>query len=49
MRMPGKPGEIFFRPVVAEIVKQQERIELGGVAEAESAAKVNASAFHRGL
>ena len=38
MRMPGEAGEIVLRVVVAEIVEQQERIELGGVAEAEGAA-----------
>ena len=45
MRMPGKAGAIFVRPVVAEIVEQQERIELGGVAEAEGAAQMHAGAF----
>ena len=38
VRMPRKAGEIIGRPVVAEIVEQQERIGLGGVAEAEGAA-----------
>jgi len=49
MRMPRKPGEILLRAVVAEIVEQQERIELGGVAKTEGAAKVNACALHGGL
>ena len=29
MRMPRETGPIIVRPVVAEIVEQQERIELG--------------------
>ena len=39
MRMPGKAGEIILRPIVAEIVEQQERIGLGRIAEAEGAAQ----------
>src|SRR5262249_5457155 len=49
MRMPRKSREIFFRVVVAEIIQQQERIELFGVAEAERAAQMHAGAFERGL
>ena len=49
MRMPREAGEIFGRPVVAEIVQQQERIEFGGVAEAERAAQMHARALDRGL
>jgi hypothetical protein len=36
--MPRKAGEIILRPVIAKIVEQQERIGLGGFAEAERAA-----------
>ena len=49
MRMPGKAGAILVGTVVAEIVEQQERIELGGVAEAEGAAQMDAGALDRGL
>ena len=49
MRMPGKAGAVFVGTVVAEIVEQQERIEFGGVAEAEGAAQIHAGAFHGGL
>ena len=49
MRMPREAGEIFVRPVVAEIVEQQERVEFGGVAEAERAAQMHAGALDRGL
>ena len=45
MRMPRKAGEVVGRAVVAEIVEQQERIELGGFAEAEGAAQLDAGAF----
>ena len=46
MRMPGKAGLVLVGIVVAEIVQQQERIELLGVAEAEGAAQMHAGAFH---
>ena len=36
MRMPREAGEVVVGPVVAEVVEQQERIELGRVAEAET-------------
>ena len=45
VRMPGKAGEILARAVVAEIVEQQERIEVRRVAEAERATEVHAGAF----
>ncbi len=45
----GKPAQIVVGAVVAEIVEQQERIELAGVAEAEGAAQLDAGAFHGGL
>src|SRR5208282_5282785 len=46
MRMPGEAGLIVFRPVAAEIVHHQERIEVGRVAEAEGAAQPDACALH---
>jgi hypothetical protein len=49
MRMPGKAGAIIFRPVVAEIVEQQERIGGVGFAEAEGAAQLYAGALDRGF
>ena len=45
MRMPRETGAIIVGAVVAEIVEQQERIEFGGVAEAEGAAELDARAF----
>ena len=41
MWMPRKPGEIGIGIVVAEVVEQQERIEIAGVAEAERAPQRN--------
>ena len=49
MRMPGEAGAIVVRPIVAEVVEQQERIEFLGVAEAEGAAQMHAGAFNGGL
>src|SRR6185436_9770785 len=46
MRMPRKPGHVVARAVVAEIVEQQEWIELGGIAEAERALQLDAGAFN---
>ena len=37
VRMPRKPGEVVLGIVVAEVVEQQERIEVRGLAEAEGA------------
>ena len=37
MRMPRESGEIVGRIVVAEIIEEQERIEVGGIAEPEAA------------
>ena len=41
MRVPRKSGEVIFRNVVAKIIEQKERIEIGSVAEAKSAAQVH--------
>ena len=49
MRMPGEAGQVVLRDVVAEIVEQEERIEVGGVAETERAAQMDAGAFEGGL
>src|SRR5579863_3612049 len=49
MRMPGKASKIVLRNVVAEIVKQEERIEILGVAEPERPPQMHPGAFERGL
>ena len=48
VRVPGKAGEIVARPIVAEIVHHQERIEIRRVAEAEGAPQLDAGAFEGG-
>ena len=49
VRMPGESRQIIGGNVVAEVVEQQERIEIGGVAEPERAAQVYAGSFERRL
>ena len=46
MRMPRESREIRVRVVVAEVVEQQERIEVARVAETERAPQRDAGAFH---
>ena len=45
VRVPREARQIILRDVVAEIVEQEERVEIGGVAEAERAAQMYARAF----
>ena len=45
VRMPGKPRQIIRRNVVAEIVEQQERIEIGSVAKTERTPQMYPRAF----
>ena len=45
VRMPGKSRQVIFRIVVAEIIQQQERIEILGLAETEGALQLYAGAF----
>src|SRR5271156_3248955 len=47
--MPGEAGEIVLGHVVAEVVEEEERIEVGSVAEAEGAAEMDPGAFESGL
>ena len=49
VRMPGEAGQIVVRVLVPEIVEEQERIELGRVAESERAPQLDARAFDVGL
>ena len=48
MRMPREALEVIAGHVVAEIIQQQERIDVGRFAEAEGAPQVDPGAFHRG-
>ena len=45
VRVPREARQIVLRNVIAEIVEEQEWVEVGGVAEAERAAQVHARAF----
>ena len=49
VRMPGKPRQVVVGVVVAEIVEQQERIEVRRVAEPERALQLDARPLHRCL
>ena len=46
VRVPRKARLVVGRPVVAEVVQQQERVVLAGIAEAERAAQMDAGTFH---
>ena len=43
--MPGKPGPVIVGAIVAEIVQQEKRIELAGVAKAEGPTQLYAGPF----
>jgi hypothetical protein len=43
--VPRETRQVILRNVVAEVVEQQKRVEIGSVAEAERAAQVHARAF----
>ena len=43
--MPREARQIVLRNVIAEVVEEEERVELGCIAEAERAAQVHARAF----
>jgi hypothetical protein len=49
VRVPGKAGEVILRHIVSEIIQEQERIEIGRVAEPESPAQTYPGTFQRGL
>src|SRR5579863_4572885 len=47
--VPWKARQVVFRNVVAEIVEQQKRIEIGRVSETKCATKMHARSFQRRL
>jgi hypothetical protein len=47
--MPGKSGQVIFGILVAEVVQEQERIEILGFAEAKSALELDSGALDGGL
>ncbi len=48
VRMPGKAAQVVVGHVVAEVVEEQERIDVVGLAEAERAPQMHAGAFEGG-
>src|SRR5262245_28165306 len=49
MGMPRETGRIILRLVVSKIVQKQKRIEVGCIAETESATKVHARTLRCGF
>jgi hypothetical protein len=45
MGVPGEPGQILLGDVVAEVIEEEERVELRGVPESERPAQMHSSAF----
>src|SRR5579859_2731111 len=45
MRMPGESRQVVCRILIAEVVQQQKRIELLGLAEAEGALQLYSRSF----
>jgi hypothetical protein len=48
MGMPGKTGAVIVGPVIAEIVEQQEGVELAGISETKGTAQLYACALDCG-
>jgi hypothetical protein len=49
MRMPGESGKVIFRNIIAEVIEEEERVEIRGSPEPERAAKVHARSLQRWL
>src|SRR5205814_214330 len=49
VRMPRETCEVILRNVVAEVIQQEERVEVGRVAEAEGSTQMHAGPFTSGL
>jgi hypothetical protein len=47
MRVLGEAGQVVLGTIVPKIVQQQERVEVGGVPEAERAAQMHSGALER--
>ena len=45
MRMPREAGQVILRHVIAKVIQEEKRIEVGGIAEAEGAAQVDTGPF----
>jgi hypothetical protein len=49
VRVPGKAGEVVIRNIIPEVIKQQEWVELQGIAKAERPPQTHPSTFQRWL
>jgi len=49
MRVPGEAGQVILGNVIAEVVQEAKRIEVGRIAEAKRPPEVHARAFERRL
>src|SRR6059036_1770116 len=49
MRVPGKACQIIFWNVIAEVIEEKKRIEVGSITEAKCTAQVHACAFQSRL
>ena len=47
--MPGEAGQVIVGDIVAKIVEEQKRIEIGRVAKTERTPEMDAGAFERGF
>src|SRR5262245_14280371 len=45
VRMPREAGQVVLRPIVAEVIEKEERIEIGSLAKSECAAQVHTRAL----
>src|SRR5450755_335131 len=45
--MPWKAGEIVLRNIIAEVIEEEKRIEVGGVVESKGSPQMHARAFER--
>src|SRR5262249_27527941 len=49
MRMPRKASQIILRDIVSKVIEEKERVIVGGLPEAERAAKMDPGALQGGL
>jgi hypothetical protein len=47
--MPRKTGEVIRRPLIPEVVEEEERVEVVGFSKPERPPQLDSRAFHRGL
>src|SRR5215813_4217153 len=49
VRVPGEARQVILRDVIAEVVEEEEWVEVGRIAESECASQSHARAFERRL